>query len=211
MDFAIVTVNVGGTRIDISKTTAESIPLVKLLMDKSHADTNNRSELFIDGDPVLFTHVVNKLRLATYIYPPKHLKNIIMYRMYLFMMMCENNYPVTLRPTNYHDDRPGVCSKIYILKSCLIDSCTIVCSKFQRLQIESGSYANSSTIFLVDKTNIDSHFDMSTRGQSLILHMRAESLYNINILLAEGQEITLAFIGPDNYMNIHLMRSITWR
>lgn len=62
----IVTLNVGGTKMQTYKSILETLPYFESYMDRW---SENHPEIFVDYDPNLFIHLLNKLRDANYIMP----------------------------------------------------------------------------------------------------------------------------------------------
>src|SRR5579864_4776498 len=88
MSSNIITLNVGGTRIQTYKSTIEVLPYFESYMARWKIDNTNHEllvkdpkknvgpiEIFVDYDPNLFIHLLNKLRDSKYEMPQN--ENII--------------------------------------------------------------------------------------------------------------------------------------
>lgn len=72
-----IKLNVGGKFVETKKTTLTQSRYFLSLLDDKFGDKREDGTYFIDEDPDLFIHILNKLRHPKYEFPEKQLTNLI--------------------------------------------------------------------------------------------------------------------------------------
>jgi hypothetical protein len=136
MSSNIITLNVGGTKIQTYKSTIEVLPYFESYMARWKIDNTNHEllakdpkknvgsiEIFVDYDPRLFIHLLNKLRDSKYAMPLN--ENIITMCNYFgyeletpkLLPSCRIIIVKTESQTGKRMDRNGTCTESYTINT----------------------------------------------------------------------------------------------
>lgn len=186
-----ITLDVGGTLVKANKTTLEQLTYFQKLFEGDF----KKSEIFLDLDYEIFRHVLNRIRLANYVYPEDQKDNIN--AMYRYLMSEPEKTPkicefCILRKSSHYDQNTSFYGTY--ARSCIFVNIIMKFHTFSRLEI-SIPYTNIC-IVIVEK-ELYNYFKPVKDRTNTFFKMRKFMINFLNDQAKERDRIDLIIVGEN--------------